>query len=131
MIQKQSYEMGRDLGDALAFLVSDDKSPWNKERVLFLFAADFSHGLPKKRQQTVDKQTAEKAVFAGFGSFLTYLDGLKKEDSAGKMFTPYSYAGVLTAIKLSESLGYKGQIMAVQSSGDFEGDPLKNALDPV
>lgn len=136
MIQKQSVDLGSALGEALTALVGPS-GIWVKEKVLFVFSSDMSHGIKKKFALPIDKDLVQTITNAGFGPTATMVAKVKKEDqnpgSPADFVTkaPFGYAAVLAATKLAQNLQYRGSPMAITSSGMFEGNVLLNGPDPV
>lgn len=136
MIQKQSVDIGNALGEALTSLIGPS-GIWNKERVLFVFTSDMSHGIKKKFALPIDKDIVAAITNQGFGPTVNKINKVKAGDQNPGAPTdfitkaPYGYSCVLAATKLAENLKYRGSPMAVTSSGAYEGKILTNALDPV
>jgi predicted class III extradiol MEMO1 family dioxygenase len=136
MIQKQSVDIGNALGEALTSLIGPT-GIWNKEKVLFVFTSDMSHGIKKKFALPIDKALVNTIINQGFGPTVNMVNEEKAHDenpgSPEDFIThaPFGYSCVLAATKLAENLSYRGAPMAVTSSGAYEGAILTNGLDPV
>merc|ERR1719321_2428927 len=100
MIQKQSIEIGNALGEALTSLVGPS-GIWNKERVLFVFTSDMSHGIKKKQALPLDKELVQTITNKGFGPTVNKVIKEKKSDQnpGGPTdfitMAPYGYSCVL------------------------------------
>jgi len=127
---KQTPQLAQQMGDLLGKIVGSG-GPYQQNRVLFLFAADLSRNLEKKWAQPRDAETVGKMVAEGFGSVLTYFNGLKDVQLAGEHRRPVDFAGVLAALKLAENLKLRGAEVRVGSSGDFIGATDRNDLEKV
>lgn len=133
--------LGQRIGDLLTKLVRPG-GPYagSEHRVLFLFAADLSHQLPKDLALARDTETVEKMTTSGFGPLLVYFENLREAATeacettpamCGESRRPVDYACVLGAVQLASNLGFQGAKVRVASSGDFGPGTDRNMLDPV
>merc|ERR1719321_107622 len=112
MIQKQSIEIGNALGEALTSLIGPN-GIWNKEKVLFVFTSDMSHGIKKKYALPMDKDTVSTITSSGFAPTTNKIIKEKAKDqnpgAPADFITnaPFGYSCVLSAAKLAENLKYR------------------------
>lgn len=138
MLQHQSADMGKEIGDALHLLVAEE-GVYQDERVLFVFGGDMSHNLGKDVAAAVDKTTLDKILGSGFGPVANYVADLKAKDVADpsgdplklKTQAPFGFVTVLGALRLAGNMGMQAQLMNRANSGEYEGNTMTNALEPV
>lgn len=135
MIQKQSIELGSALGEAVADLIGPG-GIYVKEKVLFVFTSDMSHNIKKKFTVELEKALVNTMTGSGFGPLVTDIEEIKKHDEnpgGPEEFVtsaPYGYSSVVAAVKLAQTLKYRGAPLAITTSGHYEGEILVNGLEP-
>jgi len=119
LLQSQSIQLGVAVGDALALLAASG-GVWHAERVLFVFGADMSAGLPAEKAELCDTHAAELLTEQGVPQAAKYFQDLwlgkaRKED-CGPGALPRGYASLLAAARVASMLNLKTTRVEVGSS---------------